>query len=121
MRDAIAPGTGTNDSQILIKRANTMVVTATAPGFYARRHIFFYELGKLIRLSDGLTSFSDMVTRCSTLMSQHKDPICKAQAPMMYNLLRKILVLPKSDLYDKRKIGEPGMYTIKHISYFMMY
>lgn len=99
-------GTGPHDTHIAPVRPNTVVVTATASGFYASRHIFFSYLADQIKYADGRTTFNSLVTACSSKMSQNDDEIYRAQAPMVYSLLRSDLVLPRSLLRDNTRVNE---------------
>lgn len=92
---------GYHESQIVVKRDNTVVVAATPPGPYATQHVVFYHMAQQFKEADGETTFGTMVTRCSQMMSKHEHFAYNAQAPLVTSVLRLELILPRALMYDR--------------------
>ena len=100
-------------THIALKRANTIVVFATPPSYFATRNVFIPHMGQRFREADGKTVFTSMVTACSREMSKAMDKTCRAQAPIMTVLMRLDLILPRARMYDRLPAAEiEGMQVV---------
>lgn len=82
------------DSHVVLKRANTVVITATPRGFMARRNHLIPHLAAEIMKSDGKTCFNTMHIRTADGMAKHQHLEYKAQVPQINHQLQKQLILP---------------------------
>ena len=99
-------------SQIIVKRPNTAVISATPPSFSAFRQLFLFFMAQQFRQADGETTLESMVNSCSRMMSQQSDVLYRAQAPSLQSVMRNNLILPKALMYDNKVENRGGCIII---------